>query len=190
MSEFLEKYFADYKEVLDGFLNKSENRTDIQNTINLLKGLKNSKSVVYLIGNGGSSAVVEHIAIDFTKCNKIRSIAFSGTPTLTCLANDYGYEQIFQKCLESYANKGDVLIAVSSSGSSKNILNACEAAKKIGMKIITFSGFQENNPLRSQGDFNFWVNSKSFGYLEIIHNLLLHYINDAIYGSAEYVIKG
>ncbi len=186
MSDFLNKYFSSYKEVLDSFVNKPENQKALEDAVTLLKSLKNTKSVLYLVGNGGSAAIVEHMAIDFTKCNRIRAVAFSGTPTLTCLANDYGYERMFEKSIEFNANAGDVLVAISSGGQSKNILNAVTAARKAKMKVITLSGFKPDNPLRASGDINLWVESKSYGFLEIIHGLLLHYVNDAIVGKIEY----
>lgn len=189
MSEFLENYFSGFKNVLDDFLTKNKNRENLEKVIGIFRELKNSKSCLYLIGNGGSAAIAEHMAVDFIKCNKIRAITFSGTPLITCFTNDYGHEFALQKAIEKFANAGDVLIAVSSSGSSKNILNACDSAKKAGMTAITFSGFSENNPLNSRGDYNFWVDSRSYGYLEMAHNVLIHYINDATFGKIEYYVK-
>jgi len=189
MNEFLDKYFIDYKKVLDTFLNEPENKEHLNEAIQILKNSGKMHSVVYLVGNGGSSAIAEHMAIDFTKNAGVRAMAISGSPMLTTFSNDYGYEKVFQKAIESFANEGDVLIAISSSGTSKNILNACRVAREKKMKIITFSGFTEANPLREEGDLNFWVHSKAFGYVELVHNLLIHYINDAIIGSVEYIIK-
>ena len=189
MSDFLTDYFSGYNRVLNDFLTLDDNKFNLEKAVALLKKIKNSTTCLYLIGNGGSAAIAEHMAVDFIKCNKIRALTFSATPLLTCFANDYGYEFAFQKAVEKYGNPGDVLIAISSSGTSKNILNACDAAKQKSMSIITFSGFNENNPLQNKGDYNFWVNSKSYGYLEMIHNVLIHYLNDAAYGKIEYSIK-
>lgn len=189
MNDFLNEYFTGFKWVLDDFLSESKNRENLQKVIGILKEIKNSKSCLYLIGNGGSAAIAEHMAVDFIKCNKIKAITFSGTPLLTCFTNDYGHEFALQKAIEKFAEAGEVLIAISSSGSSKNILNACDSAKKMGMTVITFSGFAENNPLNGKGDYNFWVNSRSYGYLEMAHNVLIHYINDATFGAIEYYIK-
>ena len=189
MKGFLESYFDDYKKVLDDFLNNATNRACLDEAAELLLSTKRNRSVIYLVGNGGSSAIAEHMAIDFTKNAGLRAMAVSGSPMVTTFSNDYGYEKVFQKALESFADEGDVLIAISSSGTSMNILNACDEARKRKMTIITFSAFEGDNPLRGKGDLNFWVNSKAFGYVEIIHNLLIHYINDAIIGSAEYMIR-
>lgn len=189
MDQFLENYFNDFFVVCYKFLNNDKNKNNLNKLVNILKRTKRKNRTIYLIGNGGSSAIAEHMAIDLTKNARLRAMAVSGSPLLTTFSNDYGYEKVFQKAIESFANKNDILIAISSSGRSKNILNACNAAKKKMMKVFTFSGFGRNNPLRKKGDINFWVNSKSFGYIELIHNLLIHYINDAIIGSAEYLIR-
>ncbi|MDD3296583.1 MAG: SIS domain-containing protein [Candidatus Omnitrophica bacterium] len=189
MSEILDEYFSNYKKALEDFLNNSENRLRLDETVELLKNTKNTEAVIYLVGNGGSSAIAEHMAIDLTKNAGLRAMAISGSPMLTTFSNDFGYEKVFQKAIEHFGNSQDILIAISSGGTSRNIINACAAAKDKGMKIITFSGFDRNNPLSKEGDFNFWVNSRAFGYVELIHNLILHYINDAIIGSAEYMIR-
>ena len=137
-------------------------------------------STVYLIGNGGSAAIAEHMAVDFTKIARLRALAVSSCSMVTALSNDFGYEQMFQKIVSYYIRKGDVLIVISSSGMSKNIIEACKKVKEKGGIVITFSGFKEDNLLKKEGDYNFWVDSNEYGYVEIIHNLLLHYISDTI----------
>jgi D-sedoheptulose 7-phosphate isomerase len=189
MRNFFKEYFSNYYSALNKFLKNRENAGNLFKAVVLLKKTKNSNSRIYLIGNGGSAAIAEHMAIDLTKNARLRAIALSGSPMLTTFSNDYGYENVFQKAIECFAEKKDLLIAISSSGTSKNILNACDAARKKKMTIITFSAFESDNLLRKKGDLNFWVDSKAFGYVEIIHNLLIHYINDCIIGSAEYMIR-
>ncbi len=189
MSNFFKKYFKDYSKTLNSFLTNVDNRAGLNMAIKLLENTKRNRATIFFIGNGGSAAIAEHMAIDFTKNAGLRAMAISGSPMLTTFSNDYGYEKVFQKAIENFAGEKDVLIAISSSGTSKNILNACRVAKNKKMKIITFSGFDRNNSLRKEGDINFWVDSKAFGYVEIIHNLLIHYINDAIIGKIEYLIR-
>lgn len=189
MKAFLRKYFSDYNKVLSDFLKVKSNHLCLIKAIGILKAANKTGTTIFLIGNGGSCAIAEHMAIDLTKNAGLRAMTLSSSSMLTTFSNDYGYERVFEKALEHFAKKGDILIAISSSGASQNILNACRKAKDIRMKIITFSGFAKDNPLRSQGDVDLWVDSQAFGYVELIHNLLLHFINDAIIGSAEYMIR-
>ncbi len=187
MDKFIEKYFTDYKKVLDNFLADNQNKERLDKTVELLK---NTPATIYLVGNGGSAAVAEHMAVDLTKNAGLRALAFTNSPMLTAISNDCGYEYVFQKAISYFANKGDILIAISSGGTSQNILNACLIAKQKNMKVITFLGFNPDNTLRKAGDINFWVDTKAYGYVELLHNLLIHYINDAIIGSAEYTARG
>lgn len=185
----LQTYFNDFNKVLDACLKDPAHQRGLTQSVDLLKATAQTGVKIILVGNGGSSAIAEHMAIDLTKNAGLKAMAFSGTPMLTTFANDFGYDKVFQKGVETFANQGDILIAISSGGTSKSILNAVSAAKLKGMKVITFSGFAADNPLRAQGDINIWVDSRAFGYVEMIHNLLIHYINDAIIGSAEYMIR-
>lgn len=140
------------------------------------------KKRLVFIGNGGSAAIASHMAIDYTKNGGIRAIAFNDAAALTCLSNDYGYHDVFAEALNLYAEKGDIIIAISSSGKSENILNAVNFAKDLGCMIYTFSGFSEVNPLRKMGDLNFYVATKAgeYGCTEIAHLAILHSILDMI----------
>lgn len=184
-----DEYFSGFQMALNTCLSNPRHKQDFEKAILALKKTKETGATIYLIGNGGSSAIAEHMAIDLTKNAGLKALAFSGTPMLTTFANDFGYERIYEKPLRSFARKGDILIAISSSGTSKNILNAVNAAKELGLQVMTLSGFAADNPLRSMGDLNWWVDSRAFGYVELIHNTLLHYINDAIIGKSEYMIR-
>lgn len=140
----------------------------------------NQGNKIIIIGNGGSASIANHLAIDLWKNAGIRATTYSDSALLTCISNDFGYEYVFEKPIEMFADKGDVLIAISSSGMSKNIINGAVAAKKMGCKIITMSGFKENNSLRSKGEINFYVPSDSYGYVELAHSVLCHCIVDII----------
>ena len=130
------------------------------------------------IGNGGSSGIASHLAIDFTKNGKLRSMAFNDAAALTCLGNDLGYEDVFAKQLEFHAWPGDLLIAISSSGRSPNILKAVSMARACNCQIVTYSGFSEDNDLRKTGDINFYVDSREYGFVEVSHVALCHAILD------------
>jgi len=127
-----------------------------------------------LIGNGGSAGVCSHIATDMSKNGGMRASAFNDGAVLTCLSNDYGYEQVFAKQIEWHATTGDILIGISSSGRSANILNAVSVGRQKGCRIFTFSGFEPNNPLRVLGDINVYVASSQYGFVEVGHLAILH----------------
>jgi D-sedoheptulose 7-phosphate isomerase len=145
-------------------------------------GSKGGKTII--IGNGGSAAIASHVAIDLSKNAGVRAMAFNDPSALTCLANDYGFEHVFSKQIEYHASAKDVLIAISSSGKSEDILRAVQAARTIGCAIITFSGFYYDNPLRKLGDMNFYVPADRYGYVELSHMVWLHAIIDEICDSS------
>ena len=135
---------------------------------------------LFFVGNGGSAGIAVHMTADFLKNGRMRAVDLYGAATLTCLGNDYGYEYVFSKQLELLADQGDVLVAVSSSGNSPNILRAAETVRAAGGKIITFTGFQADNLLRAMGDRNLYVPSMEYGIVESIHNQILQQVVDEI----------
>jgi len=140
------------------------------------------KGKLVFIGNGGSASIASHMAVDYTKNGGIRAVAFNDASTLTCLGNDFGYENIFSEAIKMYGDRGDIVIAISSSGESKNILNAVEYAKAAKCIVYTLSGFSGDNSLRKMGDLNFYVPTKksAYGFTEITHLAILHSILDII----------
>jgi D-sedoheptulose 7-phosphate isomerase len=120
------------------------------------------------------------MATDFWKTGGIRAMAFNDGALLTCMGNDYGYEQVFAKPIQMFAKPGDVLIAISSSGQSANILLGAQAARQKGCQVITLSGFKPDNPLRSLGDYNFYVPAQIYGAVEIVHHSICHCLLDMI----------
>jgi D-sedoheptulose 7-phosphate isomerase len=134
------------------------------------------------VGNGGSAAIASHMATDYSKNGDVRSMALNDTSMLTCLGNDLGYERIFAKQIELYARADDLVIAISSSGRSANILNAVKAARAAKCAVVTFSGFTADNPLRRLGDTNFFIASDRYGFVEIGHLTICHAILDFICG--------
>tara|TARA_B100001057_G_scaffold304808_1_gene304920 strand:- start:85 stop:636 length:552 start_codon:yes stop_codon:yes gene_type:complete len=137
--------------------------------IKFLKEIKKNKKKVMIMGNGASASIANHFATDLTKIAGIRTINFNESNLITCLANDYGYENWLKKAIEFYGDRKDLIILVSSSGNSKNIVNAARYGNKKKIKIITFSGFNKDNPLRKLGNVNFWVNSKKYNQVELVH---------------------
>lgn len=135
------------------------------------------------IGNGASASIASHMSTDFWKNGGMRATAFNDSSLLTCIGNDYGYRHLFQKPVEMFADSGDILVAISSSGKSENILLGAEAARGKGCKVITMSGFEKGNPLSKLGDINFHVPDKEYGPVEILHTAICHGILDIILRS-------
>ena len=148
--------------------------------IQILKKIKKNKKKVIIVGNGGSAAIASHVSVDLTKMCKIRAINFNEADLLTCFSNDYGYENWVKMALSSYADKGDLLICISSSGESKNIINGANFAKKIGCKVITLTGFDRKNKVRKIGNINLWLKSKNYNIIEMTHHIWLLSIVDFI----------
>lgn len=132
-----------------------------------------------LIGNGGSAAIVSHMQNDLCKVVGVRAMVFNEPPLLTAFANDYGYEFAFEHLVALWADPGDLLLAVSSSGQSENILRAVRASRTRQCRVITFSGFSPDNPLRQMGDLNFYVPSQIYGHVELAHSALSHLLTDS-----------
>ncbi len=137
------------------------------------------------VGNGASAAISSHMATDFWKTGGMRALAFNDSSLLTCISNDFGYEHVFEKPVEMFANPGDLLIAISSSGRSENILNAVRAARTKQVVVITLSGFDPDNQLFSEGDLNFHVPHHGYGPVEIIHHSICHCLLDVIVGQKQ-----
>lgn len=133
---------------------------------------------IMFVGNGGSAGIASHLAIDFSKNGGLRAMAFNDPSALTCLGNDLGYDNVFAKQIDFHGRAGDLLVAISSSGRSANILNAVKMARARDCKVVTFSGFTEENDLRKIGDINFFVNSKEYGFVEVSHLALCHAVLD------------
>ena len=144
----------------------------------LLLSIRDKKSNLYIIGNGGSASIASHAVVDFMNVAGIRAHTLHDPATLTCMANDYGHENAFSRILNTIIKKEDLLIVISSSGKSKNMINATKTAKEIGTTVITLSGFNSKNPLRSLGDINIWSDSDDYGMVEITHQFILHNLAD------------
>ena len=133
---------------------------------------------IMFVGNGGSAGIASHLAIDYSKNGGMRSLAFNDASALTCLGNDLGYENVFAKQLDFHARAGDLLIAISSSGRSPNVLAAVKMARTRDCRVVTYSGFTEDNDLRRTGDVNFFVRSREYGFVEVSHLALCHAVLD------------
>ena len=182
--EFIRSYLNDYSELI------KPNKTLVDQLVIVAKTLKTIHSKggkILIFGNGGSAAIASHFSVDLTKNAGLRSVNYNEADLITCFANDYGFEHWVEKAVDFYGDSGDLLIVISSSGSSINMLNGVSAARNKKFRtVVTLSGFSEDNPLRQLGDINLWVDSKAYNFIENTHQLWLLAIVDLIIGSREY----
>jgi len=148
--------------------------------------IRETKNVQYLVGNGASAAFANHMALDWTKNGKVMSHSFSDSALLTAMGNDLGYEEVFAVPLSQHAKRGDLLVAISSSGNSPNIVRAIEVAREAGMRVVTLSGLMPDNASRRLGDVNLYIPAKTYGVVECSHQVLLHVWLDKFMGITEW----
>lgn len=173
---FFNNYFSSFSKTFEETL--KNNDKNLKKIITVFRSLKKTNKVI-IIGNGGSSAIASHVAIDLNKVANISSLTFNDMSNITALSNDLNYENVFSENIKFLGRKGDVLISISSSGNSKNILNAIRTAKNAKFsKIITFTGMNHNNKVKKNGDINVWVDSHLYNFIENIHQILLLYCVD------------
>ena len=172
-------YLSDYLNKLSNLVIRF-NHKDFYKIIKLLQKIKKNKKKVILVGNGGSAAMASHVSVDLTKMCKIRAINFNEADLLTCFSNDYGYENWVQKALFYYADRRDLVICISSSGESQNIIKGAKFAKKIGCKVVTLTGFNKKNKVKKIGHINLWIESQNYNHIEMVHHTWLLSIVDFV----------
>jgi|TARA_B100000315_G_scaffold202077_1_gene194646 D-sedoheptulose 7-phosphate isomerase len=182
--EFLISYLNDFSDLVKSDKNIVD---QLEKVAVILKAVHANGNKTIIFGNGGSAAMASHFSVDLTKNAGLRCVNFNEADLITCFANDYGFERWIEKAVDFYGDEGDLLIVISSSGSSKNMLNGVKAARNGKFKaVITLSGFDQNNPLCQLGDINLWVDSKAYNFVENIHQVWLMAIVDLIIGKREY----
>jgi len=169
--------------VTDSLDNSLTLNSGVEKAVTLLEDTKNFEKKVMIIGNGGSAAIASHTQNDLCKAVGVQALVFTETALLTALSNDNGYETAFESQVDMWAADGDLLLAISSSGNSENILRAVKKAKNKNCKIITLSGFSENNSLRKTGDVNFYAPANTYGFVELIHSIIAHFLTDSAFGE-------
>jgi len=179
---WLESYFDRYKQ---GLFETDVMKELIELKNSLIRVNEEGKKIL-IFGNGGSAAIAGHAAVDLSKNAKIRTVSFNDPALITCLANDYSYSKWMAKAIELYGDEGDIAVLVSSSGRSPNVVCAAKAAKANNIKVVTFTGFDIDNPLKQEGELNFWLNSCAYNIVENVHQIWLLAVCDAIIGEAEY----
>ena len=165
-----------YNKAYSNYFNSDNFLSELKKAIRIVK----EANKIFFIGNGGSNAICSHMMEDYAKIGKFKTFAFSDAALITCYANDYGYENALEEWLKIYFEKGDLLIAISSSGKSLNILNAVDFANRSEGKVISLSGFKDNNPLKTKGEINFFIPVENYGIVECFHQIILHCILDEV----------
>ena len=181
----LNLYFEDYFEDL----NRSKEKIDTSNLRNIIKIITSNykkKKKIFVCGNGGSAAIANHFECDHKKIlsetNKIdpRIISLcSNNPLITAISNDISYNEVFKKQLEYLADKQDVLITISSSGNSENIIKAIKYAKSKKIKTLSFTGF-DGGRAKKLSDYNIHVDSLNYGVVENLHHACMNIISQFI----------
>ena len=188
MEQFIRNHVADFSDALTQTVATVDGKNlplheGLRKATQMIAEIGAAGKTLYFIGNGGSASITSHMSVDFWKTAGIKALAFTDPSLLTCISNDCGYSQVFQKPIEMFMNSGDILIAISSSGNSENILNGVRAARKKGAAVITMSGFLRDNQLSTMGDVNFYVPRSHYGIVEVNHTLLCHCLLDTIMGA-------
>lgn len=167
---------SSYQKTFGEYFSKPQTEADMQKAVDAIKA---SRSLFFL-GNGGSNSICSHMMEDFMKLAGYPTYSFSDAALITCYANDFGYENAMAEWMKLYFTKDDLLVAISSSGESKNVINAVKYAKSKGGRVITLSAFNSENSLRKSGDINFHIDIKSYGIAECYHQVILHIILDSL----------
>lgn len=176
------EYWQNYTKHLSEALADCDKNTIIDFAQVLMKALS-SGNTIFVCGNGGSSAISSHFVCDFLKGVRLgnsikpRFISLTdNTPVISAIANDISYDDIFSYQIESLGNKGDILISISSSGNSENIVRAIKAAKVLSMTTCAFTGFNGGRS-RKLADQNIHIQSENYGIIEDCHHILMHYLS-------------
>ena len=179
MQELFEK--LDNTEIWYGMKHKCVNYdAGIKLLVDIFTEHKERQAWLFFIGNGGSSAIASHMTADYMKNGGMNTYSLYDNAVTTCMGNDYGYEAIFSRPMEFLVKRGDLVVAISSSGNSPNIIAAIETAKEKGASVVTFTGFSADNQTRQLGDINVYVPCEKYGIVESIHNMILQQVVDMI----------
>lgn len=145
--------------------------------------LRLRRGAIFLVGNGASASMASHMAADLAKNARLHTEVFSDLSLITAISNDMGYENVFSEPLSRRCRKGDMLVAISSSGRSPNVLKAVDLARRRGLSVVTLSAMRPDNPLRRKGMLNFYVPAPTYGYAESCHAVILHHWMDRVEGK-------
>ena len=144
------------------------------------ESLKAKGRTIFLVGNGASASMASHVAADLAKNGHVHTEVFSDLALITAVANDISYDQVFAEPLRRRMQPGDILVGISSSGNSQNVINAILKTRELGGYSVTLTAMRKDNRLRSLGDLNFWLPGDTYGLAESGHAAVLHHWIDMI----------
>ena len=182
---FIDDYWSRYQKRF------FESRDD-ESILRLRDSIKETNLIggkLIFIGNGASASLSSHAATDFTKQANIKAIALNDHNLITALSNDYGYENWVSKAIEYYADSNDMVIFISVSGESINLVKGLNYALKNNLKIASLTGSKKDNTLMKKSHYALWVNSKAYNIVESIHTIWITLIIDLFVGHPEYSVQ-
>ena len=186
------KFFEKYLNEITGHLKLNlETNNKLISISKIFKRASLKKRKIIFLGNGGSAAIASHVSVDLTKNANVRAINFNEADLITCLSNDKGYENWMKSALELYSDNGDIVVLISTSGTSQNIIMAAKWCLENKKMLITFTGRKKNNKLKliNKKGINLWVDSNSYNHVEMVHHIWLLSIVDFLIGKSEYEPK-
>lgn len=149
-----------------------------------LQKIKARQGSVFVLGNGGSAAIAAHCQVDLINMLGVRAVSLQDSALLTCFSNDFGYEQAYALLLQKLAQPGDLLIVISSSGGSENLVQAIQTMEALGGAVLSLTGFEEENSVRrltmEMGGLSLWIPATHYGQVETAHQLILHTLVDGV----------
>lgn len=182
------KYYSNYfKSIGQGLMNsiyyldqqKIEPKLFFETIKGILIKLRETRNKIYFFGNGASAAFANHMALDFSKNGKILARSLSDSALLTALSNDFSYEKAMLEYLKiEGVTKDDLVISISSSGNSPNIISVLDYCKEYNIRTLALTGLKQDNKSIALADYSIYVPMKTYGMVECIHQIFLHLILD------------
>jgi|TARA_B100001057_G_C22775998_1_gene921587 D-sedoheptulose 7-phosphate isomerase len=173
MESFYKNYIKNNFNILD-----KVNVLKVDKLFKNLKNIKKKNKKVLIFGNGAGASIASHFANDLTNSAKIRCLSFDSSTQLTCYANDFGYDNWVKEAIKNFFEKNDLVILISASGNSANMIQAAKFCKKNKIQFFSLTGFKKNNKLNKNSNEYIWVDSKSYNQVEISQLLILLFLVD------------
>ena len=183
--KFLDDYYSRYQKIL---FDSRDDKSIIKLRNAIFETNQNNGKLIF-VGNGASASLASHAATDFTKQAKIPSIAFNDHNLITALSNDYGYHNWVAKAIEFYSAPNDMVIFISVSGESSNLIEGIDFANKISLSTTSLTGASKTNSLKGKSQHSLWVNSNAYNIVESIHTIWITLIIDLFVGTPEYMVN-